>query len=183
MSLLENTYVRVAILGVLVFVFIKFGRTHVEGLDDTPIATPPLPPAPTATQSAAVQPAADAAQSQQAPAVPAVAQVAADDADIFQVQGVELDDVFDNPNEMHPADLVPKVETDAIFDDLPVDPSLETNFLMNAYSYGIETSSVKRSFINDIRGGLPIQKEDVSPWGNPTRIGSEVTKRTLADVI
>lgn len=101
---------------------------------------------------------------------------------IFDPQPVDYDEIFDRRDDLDPSELIPKADVSDLYGDIKEDPRFAGNFLTNAFQLGIETSGAKRSFVHDLRGAIPIQQSIVSPWLNSTRLGPDLTRKSLGDI-
>jgi hypothetical protein len=102
----------------------------------------------------------------------------ADDA--FAPQAVDYDEVFNRNDQLDFQDLIPGQPLPELYADLKAGDT--TNYLTNAYQLGIVTDAGRSRIINDPRKVYAIEAANVSPWGNPTRVDIDTTRRSWADI-
>jgi hypothetical protein len=100
----------------------------------------------------------------------------------FTAEATNYEEVFGQRDTMDASELIPKDIPSIYGEYSKPDPSLEGQLLMNAYQYGIDTSSAKRRWVSDARRIIPVPTAVVSPWLNPSGPGPDISRRSLGDV-
>ena len=100
----------------------------------------------------------------------------------FSAAPLDLDELFDQSGTLSAAELLPKNEEANIFADVKADPAFDKSFLSNRWLAGIDVSTAKRYYSNDLRGAPPpVTVVTVSPFNQPTRFPDQYS-RSIKDV-
>lgn len=100
----------------------------------------------------------------------------------FEAMPLDLDDLFGRRETLSPSDLLPKNDDADLFADVKADPEFDKSFLQNRWLYGIDVSTSKRHYSNDLRGAPPpVPIVNVSPFNQPTQFPDQYS-RSIKDV-
>ena len=138
----------------------------------------PQPPPPVLLPPTSTIPVSETAAAQAAPVTPAPSVTPTG----FSALPMDYDALFDRRGELSAADLLPKNAEAELFADVKADPEFDKSFLQNRWLSGIDVSTSKRGFTNDLRGAPPpVTIVTVSPFNQPTQFRDQYA-RSIKDI-